>query len=131
MQVTSSYLPGSQQSVKWAPEMIMLFWEGVQCNKRFRSFIIESNRAHDFVVLCLFYAITNKSEPSQQGLVRMCIFVLQTLSVEKSFGQNLNKKFDAQDTLPASIRINNFRGTYADFLVIVSFQSSLFDQSYG
>lgn len=118
MQATTSYLPGSQKSVQWAPEMMMLFWEVLQCNKRFRSFIIESNRAHDFVILMLFYAIEYKNDPSRQGIVRMCVFVLQTMSVEPMFGKNLNKKFEAQDTLPQSIRLANFRGTYADFLII-------------
>lgn len=118
MQATSSYLPGSQKSVKWAPEMIMLFWEALQCNKRFRSFIIDSNRSHDFVILCLFYAIEYKTDPSKQGVVRMCVFVLQTMSVEANFGRSLNNRFEAQETLPASVRINNFRGTYADFLII-------------
>ncbi|KAE8352754.1 proteins containing regions of low-complexity [Aspergillus coremiiformis] len=118
MQATNSYLPGSQKTVKWAPEMMMLFWEALQCNKRFRSFIIDSNRSHDFIILCLFYAIVYKSEPSQQGVVRMCIFIIQTTSVEPNFGKSLNKKFEAQETLPQSIRIPGFRGSYADFLVM-------------
>ena len=118
MQATSSYLPGSQRTVKWAPEMLMLFWEILQCNKRFRTFIIESNRAHDFLLLCLFYAVEHKEEDSKQGLVRMCIFILQTMSVEPAFGSNLNKKFDAQETLPQSIRMSKFSGTYADFLIM-------------
>lgn len=118
MEATSSYLPGSQKSVKWAPEMIMLFWEALQCNKRFRAFIIESNRAHDFIILMLFYAIEYKTDASRQGIVRMCVFVLQTMSVESPFGNNLNKKFEGQDSLPASIRLPNFRGSYADFLII-------------
>jgi hypothetical protein len=46
--------------------------------------------------------------------------VLQTLSVEPNFGKNLNKKFEAQETLPQSIRLPDFRGTYADYLIIVS-----------
>ncbi len=118
MSATTSYLPGSQKSVKWAPEMIMLFWEVLQSNKRFRSFIIDSNRAHDFVILMLFYAIEYKTDASRQGIVRMCVFVLQTMSVESSFGTNLNKKFEAQETLPQSIRVGNFKGTYTDFLFI-------------
>lgn len=118
MQASSTYLPGSQKSVRWAPEMIMLFWESLQCNKRFRAFVIDSNRAHDFLILCLFYAIESKTEPSKQGLVRMCVFILQTLSVEPGFGKQLNKKFDGQETLPQIIRVPNFRGSYADFLVI-------------
>ncbi|KAK2858532.1 hypothetical protein FQN49_004635 [Arthroderma sp. PD_2] len=118
MQATSSYLPGSQKSIKWAPEMLMLFWELVQCNKRFRSFIVDSNRAHDFIITCIFYAVEYKTDPARNGLVKMCIFLLQTLSVEPNFGRNLFRKFEAQDTLPPSIRLENFSGTYGDFLII-------------
>ncbi|KAK4156450.1 high-temperature-induced dauer-formation protein-domain-containing protein [Chaetomidium leptoderma] len=113
----SSYIPGAQSSVKFAPEIIMLFWEVTQCNKRFRSFIIDTERAYDFVILILFYALEYKADASKQGVVRMCAFLLQTLSVEKNFGVNLNKSFEAQDTLPTAIRIAGFRGTYGDFLI--------------
>jgi hypothetical protein len=65
----------------------------------------------------LFYALEYKLDSSRQGIVRMCVFVLQTMSVEPSFGKNLNKKFEAQETLPQSIRLSNFRGSYADFLI--------------
>ena len=99
--------------------MIMLFWEVLQCNKRFRSFIVDTDRVHDFVVLVLFYALHHKNDPAQQGIVRMCVFVLQTLSVEPTLGHRLNKPFRGQETLPTSIRIQNFRGSYSDFLVIV------------
>ena len=95
----------------------MLFWEITQCNKRFRSFIIDTDRAHDFVVLTLFYALEYKVEASKQGIVRMCAFLLQTLSVEPKFGAKLNKPFETQESLPAAIRVNGFRGSYADFLV--------------
>ena len=49
----------------------------------------------------------------------MCIFILQTMSVEPNFGKSLNKKFEAQDTLPQNIHIPNFRGSYADYLIMV------------
>jgi hypothetical protein len=119
MQANTSYLPGSQKTLTWAPEMIMLFWEALQSNKRFRSFIIDTDRSHDFVILVLFYALENRNDPSKQGLLRMCIFVLQTMSVEPNFGKSLNKRFEGQDTLPVSIRIPNFHGTYADYLITV------------
>lgn len=51
----------------------------------------------------------------------MCVFVLQTLSTEPKFGKSLNKRFEGQNTLPASVRIPSFSGTYADYLIIVSF----------
>lgn len=119
LQEKSSYLPNTQAQAKFAPEMITLFWETTQCNKRFRAFIVDTERAHDFVILTLFYALEYKTDASKQGVVRMCAFLLQTLSVEKNFGQNLNKEFTGQDTLPNSIRLLGFRGTYADFLIHV------------
>lgn len=116
----TSYLPGSQVALKTAPEMIMLFWEITQCNKRFRSFIIDTDRSHDFVILILFYALEYKNDSSRQGVVRMCVFLLQTLSVETNFGPSLNKRFDAQETLPPNVRVQGFNGTYADYLIHVS-----------
>lgn len=97
----------------------MLFWETLQCNKRFRSFIIDTDRGHDFVVLILFYALEYRTDTSKQGVVRMCVFVLQTLSTEPNFGRGLNKRFEGQDSLPTSVRIENFDGTYADFIITV------------
>ncbi|KAM5376501.1 hypothetical protein ACJA88_006824 [Fusarium oxysporum] len=117
LQEKTSYLPGSQSSGHFAPEILMLFWEILQCNKRFRSFIVDTERAHDFVVLALFYALEYKNDATKQGVVRMCAFLLQTLSVETNFGVNLNKYFEGQESLPMSIRIPGFRGTYADFLI--------------
>ncbi|TAQ87248.1 hypothetical protein B7494_g4413 [Chlorociboria aeruginascens] len=114
---STSYIPGSQTFAKCASEMIMLFWEITQCNKRFRSFIIDTNRSHDFLILILFYTIEYKLDTSKQGVVRMCVFLLQTMSMESNFGKNINKKFEAQETLPASIRIQPFNGSYADFLI--------------
>ena len=114
----SSYLPGSQKPVRWASEMIMLFWETVQCNKRFRSFVVDTERGHDFVVLILYYAIENRLDPTKQGIVRMCIFVLQTLSVEQSFGTRLNEPFKKQETLPSTMRIDKWSGSYGDFLIV-------------
>ena len=119
IQANSSYLPGSQKSLKWAPEMIILFWETLQCNKRFRSFLIDTGRAHDFLVPVLFYTLEYKSDPSNQGVVRMCVFVLQTLSAEASFGKSLNKHFEGHNSLPASVRVPGFHGSYADYLIMV------------
>ncbi|KAI9789501.1 MAG: hypothetical protein M1835_001623 [Candelina submexicana] len=66
----------------------------------------------------MFYALEQKTDPSKQGVVRMCIFALQTISVEPTFGKSLNKKFEGQESLPASVRVPNFNGTYADYLII-------------
>ncbi|OAR00854.1 hypothetical protein LLEC1_06881 [Akanthomyces lecanii] len=117
LQDKTSYLPGANTSINLSAEMLMLFWEMIQCNKRFRAFVIDTDRAHDFIVLALFYAIEYKNDPAKQGIVRMCAFLLQTMSVEKNFGLHLNKKFVGQESLPPGIRINSFDGSYADFLI--------------
>ncbi|TGJ86177.1 hypothetical protein E0Z10_g2600 [Xylaria hypoxylon] len=96
IQANTSYIPGTQATARFSPEIIMLFWEVTQCNKRFRSYMIDTQRAHDFVILILFYATEYKLDASKQGVVRMCAFLLQTLSVEKNFGVNLNKHFEHQ-----------------------------------
>ncbi|KAL8772834.1 MAG: hypothetical protein Q9209_002179 [Squamulea sp. 1 TL-2023] len=118
LQATSSYLPGSQRALSWAPEMLMLFWEVLQCNKRFRSFIIDNERGSQFAVLVLYYALEYKADQAKQGVVRMCVFILQTLSTEPEFGKHLNQTFTTQESLPPSARISEFRGTYADFMII-------------
>lgn len=117
LQEKASYLPGTQSSGTFAPETMMLFWEITQCNKRFRAYIIDTGCVHDFIVLALFYALDYRNDVAKQGIVRMCAFVLQTLSVEPTFGASLNKVFEGQQALPPSIRINNFYGTYGDFLI--------------
>lgn len=56
---------------------------------------------------------------AQVGLVRMCAFMLQTLSSNRLFGVKINKSFDGHASLPASSKIPNFQGTYADYLILV------------
>lgn len=106
-----------------APETLALFWELLQCNKRFRSYLIDTDRAKDFVVLVLYYAVEAKEDSSKQGILRMCVFILQTLSVEEKFGMKLNASFTFQETLPTTLQIPNFHGSYADFLIGVSIAS--------
>ena len=72
------------------------------------------------MALIIFYAMEYKTDPSKQGLIRMCVFVLQTLSTEPNFGKLLNQDFESHDSLPTTIKLDNFRGTYADFLIVVS-----------
>ena len=101
--------------------MLMLFWEALQCNKRFRSFIIDSERANEFAILVLFYALEFKTDQAKQGVVRMCVFILQTLSTEPAFGKHLNQSFTTHQSLPTSAKVPDFSGTYADYLIIVMF----------
>ena len=49
----------------------------------------------------------------------MSAFILQTLSAEKGFAASLNRPFEGHGALPSSVRLSNFHGSYADFMIIV------------
>ncbi|KAL8790146.1 MAG: hypothetical protein Q9195_006526 [Heterodermia aff. obscurata] len=78
----------------------------------------DTDEGHEFMILVLFYAMEYKTDATKQGIVRMCVFVLQTLTTEPTLGKRLNRKFERQEELPPSIRLTEFDGTYADFLII-------------
>lgn len=123
IQANSSYLPGSQKPAKWVPEMIMLFWEALQCNSAFRTYISESNLIHEFFVLCVFYAMEHRMDPARHGIAKMCVFVLQTMSVEPGFGKRMNEKIKGYSTSPARQRLPDLSDSFSsfgDFLIMVS-----------
>ncbi|KAF9120770.1 hypothetical protein BGW39_011109 [Mortierella sp. 14UC] len=117
MAASSTYLPGSTKQVKCHIETLMLCWKTLEVNKRFRVYLLETNRVLDFVVILLYFLLEHKLDPTHAGLVRMCACMLQTLSNDKAFGHTLNRPFDGHPSLPANVRIQNFRGTYGDYLI--------------
>lgn len=100
---------------------------------------METERGLDLMVVLIFYANENKLDPcklimcklpslfinknwlAQVGLVRMCAFMLQTLSSNRIFSVKINKAFDGHASLPASCKITNFQGSYANYLILVCF----------
>ncbi|KAK9474122.1 high-temperature-induced dauer-formation protein-domain-containing protein [Dipodascopsis tothii] len=118
MQAVSAYLPGSQKEILWTPELIVLFWELVNHNKRFRAYLISGDRVHDFVVLLLYHALENRFDPARVGVVRMALYVLQTFSADAEFCVRLNRPFDNQGLLPAALRFPGFAGSYADYMLL-------------
>ncbi|KAF2171088.1 hypothetical protein M409DRAFT_35897 [Zasmidium cellare ATCC 36951] len=115
--VNPYYSFSKEKPIPWAPELIAFLWEFVQCNKRFRRYLIDTSRILDYVIILLYHAIDSKDDPSKQGVLRMCIYVLQTLSTEDKFAQQLNTWFRHPETLPPVMRIANFHGSYVDFLI--------------
>ena len=97
----------------------MVFWETLQCNKRFRSFIIDGDMRHEYMILMIFYAFEYRLDAAKQGVVRMCAFILQTLSTEANFGRLLNEEIADPERLPPNIRIADFRGSNGDYLIMV------------
>ncbi len=102
--------------------MISFLWELIQCNKRFRRYLCETKVGIDFLVILLFYArdsVADGSKHDKDGLMRMAIFVIQSLSAEAAFDAKLNTPFLHASSLPSVMRVENFHGSYADFLICV------------
>ncbi|KAI9026658.1 high-temperature-induced dauer-formation protein-domain-containing protein [Phycomyces nitens] len=121
LQASNTYLPGSTKRVECNIEVMMLCWRVMEINQKFRTYLMETERALDLMVVLIYYTMENKSNVAQVGLVRMCTFILQTLSSDRTFGVKLNKQFLSQSYLPALIRIPASHGTYGDFLIISIF----------
>ncbi|KAG0011083.1 hypothetical protein BGZ80_000963, partial [Entomortierella chlamydospora] len=120
MAASSTYLPGSTKQVKYHQEMLMLCWKTLEINKRFRNYLLETNRVLDVVIILLYFSLEYRQDTSHDGLVRMCAYMLQTLSKDRAFGYCLNKPFDGHSSLPVDVKIRNFHGTYTDYLVCES-----------
>ncbi|KAF9902819.1 hypothetical protein EC991_004516 [Linnemannia zychae] len=82
MAASSTYLPGSTKQVKCHIETLMLCWKTLEVNKRFRVYLLETNRVLDFVVILLYFSLEHKLDP------------IHTTS-------DLNNKEDSAITLPS------------------------------
>lgn len=118
-----SYLPGSRLEISWIPELTMLFWDLIQCNKRFRSYLIASERMQDYMIVLLYYIHEKRLDPAKFGLVRLCAYALLYHTTEKSFAISLSKSFISQNSLPHNIQLSSFNGSYADYLIIQLFKT--------
>ncbi|CAO3591862.1 unnamed protein product [Absidia cylindrospora] len=118
LQASNTYLPRSTKRVQCNVEMMMLCWRLMECNQRFKNYLTETNHALDFMVALIYFSVESKSNIAQVGVVRMCAFILQTLSSEREFGIKLNTTFTGHSSLPALARLPAFHGTYGDYLII-------------
>lgn len=112
-----SYLPGSRQEISWIPELTMLFWDLIQCNKKFRAYLIASDCMQDYMTILLYYIHEKRLDPTKIGLVRLCSYVLLYLTTERSFAISLAKPFSNQTTIPHNIQPASFSGSYSDYLI--------------
>lgn len=126
------YLSNGNASLQCQSEAIVLFLEGFIGNRRFKKYVCETQRAHDFMIFLLYNSRTRSSaDASKLGFVRLCILVLQSMSAERGFSSSLHRRFDGHVSLPANFKIANFNGTYADFLIITLYSIMTNEQLDG
>ncbi|KAF9036701.1 high-temperature-induced dauer-formation protein-domain-containing protein [Panaeolus papilionaceus] len=94
----NNLLPGAKKSLPYVNEFIILFWKLIELNKKFRTFVLESEQSMDFLAYLLFYCVDIKDKPQQHGLCRAISYIVQTLSAEPSFGSSLEHPLHIQLT---------------------------------
>ncbi|KAG6844484.1 hypothetical protein H0H87_006558 [Tephrocybe sp. NHM501043] len=112
MATMNNLLPGARRAVLYTNETILFFWKTIELNKKFRAYVLQSDKSMDLIAYLLCYALEIKDKPQQHGLCRAISYIIQTLSAEPGFGPKLTKPVKPQ--LPAKW---NAAGTAADFMV--------------
>ncbi|TFK72546.1 hypothetical protein BDN72DRAFT_315018 [Pluteus cervinus] len=125
---TNNLLPGAKKSIPYVTETIIFLWKMLELNKKFRAYVLDSDKCMDVVAYLLCHALDIKDKPrnsdpylfvhkltsviEQHGMCRALSYIIQTLSAEPAFGLKTTKPIKAQ--IPAKWHIN---GTAVDFLI--------------
>ncbi|KAF9452228.1 hypothetical protein P691DRAFT_795201 [Macrolepiota fuliginosa MF-IS2] len=112
MAVINNVLPGSRKAIPHINETIIFCWKVIELNKKFRLYILDSDKSMILLAYLLSYALEIKDKPQQHGLCRALSYIIQTLSAEKAFGMKLSGPVKGQ----VPTKYNN-GGTMADFLI--------------
>ncbi|KAF9228020.1 hypothetical protein BS17DRAFT_747084 [Gyrodon lividus] len=110
--ITNNLLPGSRKSIPYVPETIILFWKIIELNKKFRTYLLDSDKAVDILAYLLSYGLEIKDKPQQHGLCRALSYIIQTLSAEPAFGNKLSLSIKV--SIPAKWASP---GTAGDFMI--------------
>jgi len=108
----NNLLPGARKTIAYMHETVIFFWKMVELNKKFRAYVLLSDKSMDLIAFLLCYALEVKDKPQQHGLCRALSYIIQTLSAEPTFGLKLSGPVKAQ--LP--VRWNS-SGTAGDFMI--------------
>ncbi|CED83440.1 Proteins containing regions of low-complexity [Phaffia rhodozyma] len=115
LQMANGLFSSSSNTPLLLLETFMLFWKLIDLNKKFRAFILsDEKRTVEIMAHTVFTCLRLKDDPAHHGLLRMCAYILQTISSEKAFGQAISKNMVSM-ALPLKWAI---QGTAADFMIV-------------
>ncbi|CAG8686352.1 13786_t:CDS:2, partial [Acaulospora colombiana] len=73
-----------------AQEVLLILWKLLEVNKKFRTHVMEGDRAMDVMACILAYGLELKDKPKSNGACRCLSYMLQFLSAEPGFGPQLS-----------------------------------------
>ncbi|KAI0637201.1 high-temperature-induced dauer-formation protein-domain-containing protein [Trametes polyzona] len=89
-------LPGSRKSVPYMCEAVIFLWKMLELNKKFRAYLLDSDKGMDVMAYLLCYGLEIKDKPEQHGMCRVLSYMIQSLSAERAFGLKLGSPLRAQ-----------------------------------
>ncbi|GAA95284.1 uncharacterized protein L969DRAFT_92457 [Mixia osmundae IAM 14324] len=111
----SSRLPTRKMNINGLVTSLIFLWKMFECNPKFREYALEGDKPGSLVVYLLGLSLECRGDPAKLGLIRLCAFILHSLSADRRFGSRLNGSADPQGILPARHAVP---GSTADFLVV-------------
>ncbi|EIW60587.1 uncharacterized protein TRAVEDRAFT_119582 [Trametes versicolor FP-101664 SS1] len=112
MSTLHGLLPGSKKSVPYMVEAVVFLWKMLELNKKFRAYLLDSDKGMDIMAYLLCYGLEIKDKPEQHGMCRVLSYMVQSLSAERAFGVKLGSPLRAQ--IPQKWAT---AGTAGDFIV--------------
>ncbi|KAG8875367.1 hypothetical protein FRB97_005179 [Tulasnella sp. 331] len=98
---THNMLPGSRKIVPHTLETFLFLWKMIELNKKFRSHVFESDRLGDVLSYLLVFCLEHKEKPQHHGLVRALSYIVQCLSAETDFGNQLSQPIPSRVSIPS------------------------------
>jgi len=99
-------------------DLLALLWTVMEANTKFKSFLAQSQEALQLLRLLLVLSWENKEYVARLGLMRLCAYLIHTLSCEQAFLDNINERCSSFSSLPLAIRRQEPTGTFADLLIL-------------
>ncbi|KAG9086018.1 hypothetical protein FS749_003968, partial [Ceratobasidium sp. UAMH 11750] len=104
--------PGSRKGVSYLLEIYIFLWKMLDVNKKFRAFVMDSEKCIDLVAYLLCSCLEVKDKPQNQGFCRALSYIIQSISSEFALGAKLH--LPVRIAVPAKWAT---AGTTGDFMI--------------
>ncbi|QRW05595.1 hypothetical protein RhiLY_04594 [Ceratobasidium sp. AG-Ba] len=105
-------LPGSRKGIPYLLEIYIFLWKMLDLNKKFRAFVMDSDKCVDLVAYLLCSCLEVKDKPQNQGFCRALSYIIQSISSDFSLGAKLH--LPVRIAVPAKWAT---AGTTGDFMI--------------
>ncbi|KAK4056096.1 hypothetical protein OIO90_002827 [Microbotryomycetes sp. JL221] len=100
-------------------EMLIVLWKCFELNSKLFQHLIETDKVVQLLIYLFTLCLEHKHDENEMGLVRLCIFLIQTISAQKGLNHCLNLPIELKSTLKQRYEIPSSSScTLSDFIII-------------